>query len=276
MNLERPEAFYRYLPYNQEHLRQAICEGRLKFSNPTKFNDPWDCHPNFATFDTYSKNQIQEARKRLRGTLLRHSHLMGGRKSARKHLIQNRDIDQTITAITLGTQQFVFAERRILSLTIEKDNILLWSHSAQNHMGVCLQFSTRYRLFRLALRVTYHEDWPLIYVGQNPAQLVDAVFLHKSSHWSYENEYRIVSVERRYLHPDEEKPARQGMLAVTENDFLHFPRGSLDAIIVGCRASHETVSEILEMIKYSNSSARLLKAVKNSGKYSLDFEDISA
>src|SRR5690348_1176523 len=38
---------YHYQPFNVDWLRQMIVGKKLRFSNPARFNDPWDCKPAF-------------------------------------------------------------------------------------------------------------------------------------------------------------------------------------------------------------------------------------
>ena len=38
---------YHYQDSKLEHLKDTLSRNRVRFSNPQKFNDPWDCQPYF-------------------------------------------------------------------------------------------------------------------------------------------------------------------------------------------------------------------------------------
>jgi hypothetical protein len=40
-------SLYNYQPFCADWLRQIIFDSKIHFSNPSNFNDPWDCRPSF-------------------------------------------------------------------------------------------------------------------------------------------------------------------------------------------------------------------------------------
>ena len=65
-------------------------------------------------------------------------------------------------AVLSRSVQDVIAQRRIYCLTPIPNNILMWSHYADNHKGICLEFDTSIRLFGTAREVDYRETYPLL------------------------------------------------------------------------------------------------------------------
>src|SRR5205085_3407282 len=76
---------------------------------------------------------------------------------------------------------------RVFCLTTKPTNILMWSHYADNHHGICLQFSCRNSVFLNALKVEYSEAYPLLDLTEDDDLLP---LLAKAVAWSYEDEYR--------------------------------------------------------------------------------------
>lgn len=81
------------------------------------------------------------------------------------------------------------------------DNVLLWSHYANGHSGVCMGFdlhNLRFDFLRSTDPVIFGEidytdsslDWP---ISEDEIDITTRYFLTKSSHWKYEQEYRILT-----------------------------------------------------------------------------------
>jgi len=80
-------------------------------------------------------------------------------------------------------------------LTERQDSILMWSHYAANHTGYCLEFeATDYTpVFGTAQRVSYADAYPEIdYYNTTDENKFKLSFLTKFTHWSYEQEWRII------------------------------------------------------------------------------------
>jgi Protein of unknown function (DUF2971) len=85
---------------------------------------------------------------------------------------------------------------RILCLSEIWNNILMWSHYADQHRGYCLGFATEsFTDIDLFGAVRYQKDYPII--SPLDVESIQAVLLRtlcKSKDWSYEREYRIVQI----------------------------------------------------------------------------------
>ena len=86
---------------------------------------------------------------------------------------------------------------KILSLTTEKDNIVMWSHYAKNFNGVCIEIKAD-NLMQKVKQVNYcgieNEDTDL-----SPEENVVNALSRKHPGWSYENEWRIIDKDNQYL-----------------------------------------------------------------------------
>jgi hypothetical protein len=151
----------------------------------------------------------------------------------------------------------------ILSTCMVNENILLWSHYADQHKGVCLQFNTNSFLELLdtpALGEVKYSEFPLVYPPFNHDlseinKSFRPIFLTKAPFWYYELEYRI------FLHPIEER--RQ------------YFQDSLEVIYLGMNASSENKKLIVNICEQSNGRIKLFQAKKAYLKFELEFEGIN-
>ena len=139
---------------------------------------------------------------------------------------------------------------RVLCLSAVRDNILMWSHYADEHKGAVLEFQPKIELateMHGALLVEYSKQVPvavtleqfLLYVtGQGPKPRAPDAFVKsvytKSSDWSYENEWRILSKQR-----DED----QGPFS-----YRAFHPQELAAIYFGCRMPESCKDRIRDAV----------------------------
>lgn len=97
---------------------------------------------------------------------------------------------------------------RILCLSKNNDNILMWGHYAYNHKGFVIGFDRNYRFFKGAFKVYYSDSIPKLGDGilydfliqkNETLEELRKIFLTKSKLWEYENEYRCAfDVEKKY------------------------------------------------------------------------------
>jgi hypothetical protein len=85
----------------------------------------------------------------------------------------------------------------VLCLSEHRDHILLWSHYADSHRGVCFGFSVADDpLFAQEIaKVAYENNYPRYdYFDQASQDAGRIAFATKSPQWSYEAEWRIIRV----------------------------------------------------------------------------------
>lgn len=100
----------------------------------------------------------------------------------------------------------------VYSLTEENLNVLMWSHYAAGHTGICIEFdsSKGSRLFSKIEKVKYTDVDPLLKreYGKIEIDLLKEVCNYKYHDWNYENEWRIITDgAQKYLHFEKEEIA---------------------------------------------------------------------
>lgn len=113
----------------------------------------------------------------------------------------------------------------VISLTETRDNLLMWSHYADQHRGMVVEYDLHHEFFtkldgkseRLA-RVLYRKQRSKdLYPDLTSAELVDlyGILFEKSDEWIYEKEHRV---SRKLINAD--------LIAVTKKFWDEDPRGS--------------------------------------------------
>ena len=101
----------------------------------------------------------------------------------------------------------------------------MWSHYANDHKGICLEFANDNPLIKHARPVHYKNDYPE-WTPQNFVLNTDAnvleLVLTKAMDWSYEREWRIIA------------SGLDGPMKLYNENFVKLPPGALSAIIIGC------------------------------------------
>jgi hypothetical protein len=120
----------------------------------------------------------------------------------------------------------------IFSMTTIKDSLLMWSHYADSHKGICIEFSrtnenelgNRSRCFPVEYS-SFVKNIDVI--DLKDANVFKVLFDHKSDDWSYEKEWR-------YLIPEGKK-------------LIDFP-GKISKIYFGLKCKEEIKNQIMSVL----------------------------
>jgi Protein of unknown function (DUF2971) len=237
---------------------------QLYFSSPSKFNDPFD-------FRAYCFSIDEE--EDLIESIIRIEHID---RIQAKTQIQSK-IDHGIYEIRDDLIYFEYSDRcrddklKVCCFSGRDESILMWSHYADNHQGICIRFRSLldclnfdedeyylelsidnqvYNRFEVPFfKVKYTSDPPEpfnvsdlkenSYFNLNKDRFFDAV-LNKFSDWAYEDEHRMII------------GYRQGVFT-SETDFdkgmVKYPKEDLEGIVFGLRISYENAKLAYETVK---------------------------
>lgn len=221
---EPPRYIYRYLSLANDDRRdwaaQLIRESQLYLSNALTFNDPFDCLPRMRTPSTRTAVTLRLKRDRQRvGTEIPKGIADASLASISRMRPEDlqRFAEQTFRNTVGRIGIACFSER--------EDDVLMWSHYADCHRGICVRFdTTRWPMagsLTLLLKVAYSDDRPVLNFPSRPGtdrteELFD-VLTTKALFWSAEHEWRLMAAEKA-----------QHMIPI--------PPDLIDAVIVGANA----------------------------------------
>jgi len=165
---------------------------------------------------------------------------------------------------------------RVFSVTEDPDNLLMWSHYAQNHTGVVFAFRALVKedsALRVAKPVIYRkqppsllseEDWIDFVLGIRTPDPTEQVFLDyayiKSDIWAYEKEWRIWTLE---LGPQPE----------LFTDYQLFQE-EVEAVYFGCKIDPKDQETLKSLLSTKYPAAQKFQARRPDNEYRLCFDKI--
>ncbi len=232
-----------------DHMRDILVRSKFWLSSPLDFNDPFDMSAKVVAEGTVSEKKAR-FKKLLKGKSLRWK----DRERELPRLVVKPNAE--IQALVQESFRRSIESTRVYSFGGDPRSILMWSHYASNHEGVCLQFEVAedIRTLARAVDVEYNDDYPILNWIKDDKKIFQYVMLRKHVGWSYEREWRIVILN-------------------AAQHYLKFHPESLRGIIIGCCASKDTIAKLHELIAERSSLGfpppTLYRAVKHESKYKL-------
>lgn len=276
-----PRALYKYFgPDRVDVLTDCL----IRYSPLGAFNDPFEGRPEITSLNTEAGTIdlmsaiIPEESRRAYEQLSKDLRVMLPYELWEQLFVQQMqyrepEILQMMKSFTPNVQNLMtkkFDELLgALCLSEVPDSLLMWSHYGGSHAGFVLEFDVRHPHFhekkgprdefRHLRRVIYRDSRPSATLAE-----LDGVdmFLVKSSHWSYEREWRIF------------RPLSDAEVLIPGELFgvhlFRIPPDALQAVILGARASHQTAESIAAALRANSSLSHVrLKRSKTDSSHFL-------
>jgi hypothetical protein len=286
--------FYKYC---SPEASLAILENQsLKWSNPNEFNDPFDfptemdynfdgdqltaalteemvrlvycgAQIEFEEITPLAKIVIHETEHNTRELVFRKK-----LQDIMPHIAHNFDKGK----VTIRSNFKEYREKSsVFCVSKTKNNLLMWAHYAKDHTGCTFKFKCipkENRPLCIAQKVEYYEEYPVIASLKDKVKHLtgqkiidnDSIFnkfiLAKSSHWQYEEEWRVV------------KPVGCPAEGYCYESFI--PE-ELEAIYLGCKIDPEVLKKIKGFIQKKFKNIKLYQAYTDTQSYGLNFKKIS-
>ena len=242
---------YKYRAWDKSAI-EILTLNKIWFASAKDFNDPFDCRVNF---DMNPSNE--EKRKYIRGLLERRCNDF---TSAERKVVE----DQWVCENRLNKDCFLKLQndlqkeidaKGVLCLSGEPRSLLMWSHYANGHRGVCIGFdgSCTNEFFGKALKVTYpdSDDRPPVKLNDGSWEQTDKILFTKAHSWRYEKEWRIF---------DKDCPPGKQI----------FPASALKEVIIGCAMTDEDKQDLIQLAAKRNPRPNLFQAKVVHNKFKLD------
>lgn len=204
-----PMKLYKYREFGVRALR-SLTEAEVHYAQPRTFNDPLDCDPTFdvdvgrATLEKlYYRMLLQRMDKSKAAEKVGYLRYMSTElgnyetdKEAEAYLMRMlaRDIK--------GELDDEFAQRGVLSLSATWSSALMWSHYADEHRGICVEYDTTDQAHPYLGPVIYSAPravkasdlvrWKGRDDESAKERVIQTYFYAKSAEWKYEKEWRDV------------------------------------------------------------------------------------
>jgi hypothetical protein len=290
--------FYKYA--SAKTALRVIPTQTFRWSSPLKFNDPFDHQTGLAfpfngeqlalainaaaetvlfgeeAFNPPHSARYGEALRRLRAIRdrLPRDEVLASMREAGEEIARafpahcdtlNREITERLT------------HSRVLCLTEALDNVVMWSHYADEHRGVVFKLrrlEERDHRFLAARRVTYSaapvaflslDEYIESQLGIANHDLLPRVWdiaYRKHLDWAYEKEWRV------HVPLLQELPG---------DGFSYYeePKELIEAIYLGCRMDAATVEDMKHLIRESLPDTAIFQARKSRERIALEFQPIA-
>lgn len=252
------ESLFRYCQFNPTHLR-SILEGKLHCSDPSGFNDPWDCRPHFTLPPQREPLARQSAVAWLNDQM--------------QHSAEDDSAEESLSRYSKEIELRIGQRYRVCCFSTKSRCALMWSHYANKHQGICLEFDVRDPVFLCAaLKVEYYAEYPVLYAHENTDLLP---LTSKSIVWKYEAEYRFIgpiagSDEAKEFSSDHRGEGTECI--VDDHGFACLPKEALVSVIVGCQMPVADVVCVKALIERYDGRVQLKRAVRVLDHYDLKIE----
>lgn len=153
------------------------------------------------------------------------------------------------------------------SLSERFDLPTMWAHYGGGHTGIVVVFDTNDEWFKRADKPDESRLQKVLYVDEQLDEVFDnlqAAVSSKTTDWSYEREWRL---NCGMQHIDQTVPG-------TDIHLRSFPPTAVSAVIVGSKASNETVEKVREILKRKYPHARLQKTTPQRMSGTFDLQEI--
>ena len=149
-----------------------------------------------------------------------------------------------------------FMNLGILTLSEIQNNILMWSHYAKYHTGICIEIKVPES--EALTTVKYPESYPTIkysevLLGHDPTDLIKRIIDTKSIDWQYEQERRL--------------------FIGTGNREVDLP-GEITAVYFGCRCEDNNVQDIIGLCS-NIKNCKFFMGSKSKKEFTLKFSKIN-
>ena len=216
---------------DMKHLREIIVRSELWLSSPDNFNDPFDMSAKFV-FDA----TVEERRQKVRDVLKEQGKKFHEIERLLPEFMRKFDEENLVDRLRKTTKEI-----GVCAFAGDPRNILMWSHYASNHEGLCLVFEIARdpKTFTDALPVEYSVDYPVLNWFRDFDQDSDTLRIVRRKHkgWEYEKEWRIIEFKKANMH-------------------IKFLPAALRAIVTGCCVKESTL-ENLKILLAERTARRL-------------------
>lgn len=183
-----PSIIYKYIPISWKHITAAV-NNQLWMSAPADFNDPFDCnHP-------INKEMSNQERVDITSSLC-------GIDTSELSAYPNGQ--ETLVNEGIKYMSDKFSRAGICCFSERWDSILMWSHYADKHRGICLGYNSRDLIGKVGYvfekirpeKSSPSLDFKNMGTEEGQEEFINNVIFTKASDWAYEEEWRLVVFDK--------------------------------------------------------------------------------
>lgn len=234
-----------------------LSKGTLQFTNSYYFNDPFDCHPSLIDFSSVPPGMYGEC------------------------------LQDQIRRNNINTHTRIRENTWICSLSKINDSLLMWSHYANNHKGVCIELNMAHAIHYLDCRygdivhnvgveVQYRDIVEKPDYFKDNRDYLNYQIATKGKDWEYEQEWRlyIVNPYPQYMtlpfKPERRKTYDWKMTRV----YPVLGGECFEAIYLGAMISEEEKQNVIKLARKLNKDIKIYQMSINPDAFRLDVSEV--
>lgn len=231
-----------------ENTERIFTEHTLWFAHPNEFNDPYDCYANVQVLD---EEGLQK--------LIKKESYSSFEEQIYQEGLHMYDVDELRKNVNI-----VLNEIGVCCFTKNASNVLMWSHYAKYHRGLCLEFDILEdpSFFTFPLLVTYVDNMPEYNHFKDRKVLANKIIQPKYKIWEYEEEVRIVKTSKN--------------IQDNNSQAFNFNPKSLKKVIFGCKSSDNMIKKYRCLCNNADFKHVIFTKMfqKNDGSFGLEERNI--
>ncbi|MEO9474582.1 MAG: DUF2971 domain-containing protein [Cyclobacteriaceae bacterium] len=208
----------------------VLPEFKLRFSHPNNFNDPFDCNEWLLNHETTNKE------------------FQVGMKESKIYTQSNRSFKRKIKRDYYkgdSTRRILNSEKKVYRMACFSklsDEVLMWSHYADRHKGVCVgfDFPHLYEDKFILVPVIYEDKIEPFSGLANNLEVILHWLTTKSKRWEYEEEIRAIMRTK---------------LISDQYDYVQVDPSCIREIVFGCNVPDQVIRKSLK--KFKNAGLKL-------------------
>lgn len=147
-----------------------------------------------------------------------------------------------------------FSKVGVCCFSKNKENLLMWSHYADSHRGICLEFDDKLEPFSKNFEVIYKSDIPnlnsdLLFNENDQLESFRKLLSYKSEDWKHEEELRVLHQEK--------------------NKIFRYPQYALKAIYFGIRTNPTDKEMICSLVKSQTPEVRFFQMERLKSQFAI-------
>ncbi len=226
---------------------RLIAENTIRLNKPEEFNDPFDLNiaPRLDIHDDDLNNYISS--KMLMKSNYTEQELIKIRNQLNKYPLDT----EFVQGISEGMLNGGIRTHGIYCFSKYWQIIKMWSHYADKHKGICVQFDFNEdsQLFKYLAQVEYEFEFPQVFI--NDDKNYNKFFQSKWLGWQEEFEIRII------------KPHGGG-------EFIKLPEAEIAGIFFGIKSEKDKIQLVIDWLSKRVKKPKFFKAVAINGEYKID------
>lgn len=215
--------FYHYTKFDIA-IDEILLKQTLLFSTPETFNDPFDCNEKLfkINFDDFLVDEV----------ISNYSNQIS-RQERRKFKRDLKD-PKTLSNILIKERN----KFKIACFSEINNEILMWSHYADKHSGICIGFNfpPKYEEKFILSTVKYIDQIKPMDGKADVERVILYWLTSKSIRWNYEQEIRAITKTK----------------SQDNHELIHFDSKYIKEIIFGCNVTDKKVNYAISKIKHSS------------------------